>query len=300
MTHFDRDARRRFKSILMMSLTVGCLAVALIPLGSILYTVAVQGAAVLNGSFFTNIQPVPCSPVQGVTCDQGGVANDIVGTLLLLALSCLIAMPLGILTGIYLAEYGRGPLVRGVRFFADVMTGLPTIIIGMFILSSLLIISPGRVYSLLAGSLALAVLMFPFVARTTEESLRLVPNSLREAALALGLPRYRVTGRVVLSAAREGVITGVILAMARAGGETAPLIMTAFGNQYMSFRLDKPIGAMSLFIYRSAASPYSNLNALAWGTALVLVILMLGLSIAVRVLLRLRFRERRIRACRAR
>ena len=280
----------------MMSLTVGCLAVALIPLGSILYTVAVQGVAVLNAPFFTNVQPVPCSPIQGVTCDQGGIANAIVGTLLLLALSCLIAMPLGILTGIYLAEYGRGPMVRGVRFLADVMTGLPSIIMGMFIASSFLIVSPGRVFSLLAGSLALAVLMLPFVARTTEEALRLVPNSLREAALALGLRRYRVTGRVVLSSARDGVITGAILAMARAGGETAPLIMTAFGNQYMSTSLDKPVQAMSLLIYRLAASPYSNWNALAWGTALVLVIMMLGLSIAVRILLRRRFRERRIGA----
>ena len=296
MTRFDRDARRRFKNIAMMSLTVACLAVALIPLGSILYSVAVQGASVINVSFFTNVQPAPCSPSPLAACSQGGVANAIVGTLLLLLISCLIAIPLGILTGIYLAEYGRGPLAQAVRFLADVMTGLPTIVMGLFIFSSFLIISPGRVYSLLAGSLALAVLMLPFVARTTEEALRLVPNSLREAALALGLPRYRVTARVVLSSAREGVITGAILAISRAGGETAPLIMTAFGNPFMSTRLDQPTQAMSLLIYRLAASPYANWNALAWGTALILVLLMLGLSIAVRVLLRRRFRERRIGA----
>ena len=187
-------------------------------------------------------------------------------------------------------------MVRGVRFFADVMTGLPSVIMGMFIYSSFLIISPGRVFSLLAGSLALAVLMLPFVARTTEESLRLVPNSLREAALALGLPRFRVTGRVVLSSARDGVITGAILAMARAGGETAPLIMTAGGNPFMATGLDQHVQSMSLLIYRFAASPYANWNALAWGTALILVFMMLGLSIAVRVLLRRRFRERRIGA----
>jgi phosphate transport system permease protein len=219
-----------------------------------------------------------------------------VGTLLLLAYSCLISIPLGILVGIYLAEYGKGPLAFAVRFLADVMTGLPSIIFGMFIFSSFLIIRPGRVFSLLAGTLALAVLVLPFVARTTEEALRLVPTSLREAALALGVPRYRVTGRVVLSSAREGVITGAILAMARIGGETAPLIMTAFGNTFGSTSLDQPVGAMSLIIFYNAASPYANWNALAWGAALVLVLMMLGLSIAVRVLLRRRFRERRIAA----
>lgn len=293
---FDRDARRRFKNLLMMGLTVACIAIALIPLGSILYSVAVQGASVINVAFFVNVQPAPCSPSPLEACSQGGIANAIVGTLLLLALSCFIAIPLGILTGIYLAEYGRGTMARGVRFFADVMTGLPSIIMGMFIYSSFLIVSPGRVYSGLAGGLALAVLILPFVARTTEEALRLVPNSLREAALALGLPRYRVTGRVVLSSARDGVITGAILSMARAGGETAPLIMTAFGNPFMATSLDQPTQSMSLLIFHFAASPYANWNALAWGTALILVLLMLGLSILVRVLLRRRFRERRIGA----
>ncbi len=291
---FDRDARRRVKNLAMLSLTVVCVGLALIPLGSILYTVAVQGASVVNASFFTNVQPVPCSPSPLAACTQGGIENALVGTLLLLALSCLIAIPLGILTGIHLAEYGRGPLADGIRFLADVMTGLPTIIMGMFIYSAFLILSPGRVYSLLAGSLALAVLMLPFVARTTEEALRLVPTSLREAGLALGLPRSRVTGRIVLSSARDGVITGAILAMSRAGGETAPLIMTAFGSPFLSTRLDQPVQAMSLLIYKFAASPYANWNALAWGAALILVIMMLGLSIAVRLLLRRRFRERRI------
>jgi phosphate transport system permease protein len=293
---FDRDARRRIKNLVMMGLTVACVAFALVPLGSILYSVAVQGASVINVQFFTETQPVPCSPNPLTSCTQGGIMQAFVGTLLLLAYSCLISIPLGILVGIYLAEYGKGPLAFAVRFLADVMTGLPSIIFGMFIFSSFLIIRPGRVFSLLAGTLALAVLVLPFVARTTEEALRLVPTSLREAALALGVPRYRVTGRVVLSSAREGVITGAILAMARIGGETAPLIMTAFGNTFGSTSLDQPVGAMSLIIFYNAASPYANWNALAWGAALVLVLMMLGLSIAVRVLLRRRFRERRIAA----
>lgn len=296
MSPFTRDSWRRTKNVIMMSLTVACIALALIPLGSILYSVAAQGASVINGQFFTATQPIPCSPNPLTTCTQGGIAQAIIGTLLLLALSCLIAIPLGILAGIYLAEYGKGPLVFAVRFLADVMTGLPSIIFGMFIFSSFLLVRPGRVFSLLGGTLALAVLVLPFVARTTEEALRLVPNSLREAALALGVPKFRVTGRVVLNSAREAVITGAILAMARIGGETAPLIMTGFGNIYISTSLDQPVGAMSLLIFYNAASPYANWNALAWGTALLLVLMMLGLSIAVRVLLRRRFRERRIAA----
>lgn len=293
---FDRDSRRRIKNIVMMSLTVVCIGLALIPLGSILYSVTVQGASVINVEFFTAVQPSPCTSSPSTTCPQGGIAHAIVGTLLLLAVSCLIAIPLGILVGVYLAEYGKGPLVVAVRFLADVMTGFPSIVMGMFIYAGFQLISPEIVFSALAGALALAVLVLPFVARTTEEALRLVPNSLREAALALGVPKYRVTGRVVLSSAREGVITGAILAMGRVGGETAPLIMTAFGNVFMSTRLDQPIDAMSLLIFNFASSPYSNWNALAWGAALVLALMMLGLSIAVRMLLRRRFRERRIGA----
>lgn len=293
---FDRDSRRRVKNLIMMGLTVVCVGLALVPLGSILYSVAVRGASVLNVDFFTQTQPAPCSPNPITACTQGGIANAIVGTLLLLSLSCLIAIPLGVLTGVYLAEYGKGPLAFGVRFFADVMTGLPSIVFGMFIYAGFLLVLPGKVFSALAGVLALAVLVLPFVARTTEESLRLVPNSLREAALALGVPKHRVTGRVVLTSARDGVVTGAILAMGRVGGETAPLIMTAFGNLYMSTQLDKPVESLSLLIFYNAASPYANWNALAWGAALVLALMMLGLSIAVRVFLRRRFRERRIGA----
>lgn len=292
----NRESWRRAKNMALMSLTVFCVVLALVPLGSILFSVASQGASVINVEFFTTTQPVPCSPNPLTTCTQGGILQAIVGTMLLLALSCLIAIPLGILAGIYLAEYGKGPLVIGVRFLADVMTGLPSIVFGMFIYAAFLLLFPGRVFSLLAGTLALAVLVLPFVARTTEEALRLVPNSLREAALALGVPKYRVTGRVVLSSAREGVVTGAILAMARIGGETAPGIMTWFGNIYVSTSLDQPIGSMSLLIFYNAASPYANWNALAWGAALILVLMMLGLSIAVRILLRRRFRERRIGA----
>lgn len=289
-----RDARRRIKNLIMMGLTILCVGLALIPLGSILYSVVVQGSSVVNVEFFTSTQPTPCSPNPLTTCTQGGIAHALVGTLMLLALSCLIAIPLGILAGIYLAEYGKGPLAFGVRFFADVMTGLPSIVFGMFIYAGFQIVLSGIVFSALAGALALAVLILPFVARTTEEALRLVPDNLREAALALGLPKHRVTGRVVLSSAREGVVTGAILAMGRVGGETAPLIMTAFGNIYMSTQIDRPIETMSLLIFYNAGSVYANWNALAWGAALILALMMLGLSLAVRILLRRRFRERRI------
>ncbi len=293
---FHRASWRRTKNAIMMGLTVACLLLALVPLGSILLSVASQGGSVINVEFFTATQPTPCSPNPITACSQGGILQAIVGTLLLLAYSCLIAIPLGILVGIYLAEYGKGPLALAVRFLADVMTGLPSIVFGMFIYAGFLLAFPGRVFSLLAGTLALAVLVLPFVARTTEEALRLVPNGLREAALALGVPKYRVTARVVLSSAREGVVTGAILAMARIGGETAPGIMTWFGNIYVSTSLDRPIASLSLLIFYNAASPYANWNALAWGAALILVLMMLGLSIAVRVLLRRRFGERRIEA----
>lgn len=280
----------------MTLLFILCILIALFPLGSILYSVVLQGASVINAEFFTGSQPIPCSPNPYTSCEQGGIANALVGTLIILALSCMIAIPLGILVGIYLAEYGKGPFVIAVRFFTDVMTGVPSIVFGMFIYAGFTLAFPGRAFSAIAGVLALTVLVLPWVARMTEEALRLVPNSLREAALALGLPKYRVTTRVVLSAARDGVITGAVLAMARVGGETAPLIMTAFGNSYLSTRLDQPMEAMSLLVWQFATTPYANWNALAWGAALILVLMMLGLSIAVRLLLRRRFHARRIPA----
>lgn len=296
MIRFNRDVRRRLKDRIMAVLALVCIILALIPLGSILATVLARGAGVINAEFFTDVQPVPCSPGSSIGCQQGGIGNAIVGTLLLLALSSAIAIPLGLLAGIYLAEYGRGPLATGIRFFADVMTGLPSIVFGLFIFAAFQLAFPGLVFSALAGALALAFLVVPWVARTSEEALRLVPGSLREAALALGVPKYKVTGRVVLSTAREGIATGALLAMARVGGETAPLIMTAFGNAFYSTRLDQPIETMSLVIFNFGTTPYANWNALAWGAALLLVLMMLGLSVAARFFLRHRFRERRIRA----
>ena len=295
MIRFGRDVRRRLKDRVMAVLALACVALALVPLGSIVYTVVVRGASVVNPEFFTQIQPIPCSPGANLTCTQGGIGNAIVGTFLLLGLSSAIAIPLGLLAGIYLAEYGKGPLVFAVRFFADVMTGLPSIVMGLFIFATFQIAFPGIVFSAIAGALALAVIIIPFVARTSEEALRLVPGSIREAALALGVPKYRVTVRVVLSSAREGIVTGALLAMARVGGETAPLLLTAGGNSFYSVRLDQPIAAMSLVIYNFATTPYANWNALAWGAALLLVVIMLGLSIAARFLLRHRFHEQRIR-----
>lgn len=293
---FDRDTRRRMKDRAMTLLFLICILIAIIPLGSILYSVTVQGVSVIDTEFFTTSQPIPCSPNPITTCTQGGIENAFVGTLILLALSCLIAIPLGILVGIYLAEYGKGILVLIVRFFTDIMTGVPSIVFGMFIYAAFSLAFPGHAFNAIAGVLALTILVMPWVARMTEEALRLVPNSLREAALALGVPKYKVTTRVVLSAAREGVLTGAVLGMARVGGETAPLIMTTFGNTFLSTRLDQPMAAMPLLVWNFATSPYANWQALAWGAALILVLMMLGLSIAIRLLLRRRFHERRIAA----
>ena len=272
---------------------LACVLIALVPLGSILYEVVVRGIGSVGPGFLTGTQPIPCTPGSGVPCAQGGVGNALEGTLILVALSSAIAMPVGLLAGVYLSEYGRGPLGTAVRFFADVMTGLPSIVVGLFVFGLFQIVLPGFVYSTVAGSLALAVIMIPVVARTSEEALRLVPNSVREAGLALGIPKHRVSLRIVASAARDGVLTGALLAVARAGGETAPLLMTAFGSFYFVQGLDKPVAALPLNVYQYGTTAYGNWVALAWGSALVLVLLMLGISVVARLLLHRRFRTRR-------
>ncbi len=296
MIRFDRDVRRRIKNWIVWGLALVSVVLALIPLGSIVFTVVARGASVINGEFFTEVQPIPCSPGPNVTCAQGGIGNAIVGTVILLGLSSGIAIPLGLLAGIFLAEYGRGPIAYGIRFVADVMTGLPSIVMGLFIFAAFQLAFPRIVFSAVAGALSLAVIIIPFVARTSEEALHLVPGSIREAGLALGVPKYKVTVRVVLNSAREGIVTGALLAMARVGGETAPLLLTALGNSGYSSDLTQPIQAMPLVIFNFATNPYANWNALAWGAALLLVLMMLGLSVAARFFLRHRFHEQRIRA----
>ncbi|HKV90352.1 MAG TPA: phosphate ABC transporter permease PstA, partial [Thermoplasmata archaeon] len=225
--------RRRIKSAALLGLCAVAVLVTLLPLGSILYECLVNGAGAITPAFFLENPPAPCNPAPGAPCPVGGVQDAILGTLLLVAVASLIALPVGILAGVYLSEFRDRPFARPARFLADVMTGIPSIVIGVFVVGIFLFaaqegwISSFSVISGFTGAVALAVIMIPVVARTCEEALALVPTSIREASLALGIPRHRTILRIVLSAARGGVITGALLAVARAGGETAPLLLTA-------------------------------------------------------------------------
>ncbi len=280
---FDFEGRRRIKDRAASIAALGCVIMAVIPLGSILFEATVRGFQALTPSFIT------------LDTGNGGIGNAIQGTLILVALASAIAMPVGVLAGVYMSEYGHNRVGRGVRFFTEVMTQIPSIVVGIFAFSLLLelgvlgVVSPRLVFSTASGTVALATIMIPFVARTSDEALKMVPVSTREAALALGIPRYRVILRIVLASARGGLLTGALLAVARAGGETAPLIMTAFGSPYGFAGLDQPVESMPHTIYVYGLSPYLAENQAAWGASLVLVLMMLGISIASRLVLRSRF-----------
>ena len=280
---FDRGARRLWKNHMITVAAFACIVIALVPLGSILLEAAARGLRALSPSFFAN------------DTRDGGIKNAIEGTLILIGLAGAISLPVGLLTGIYMSEYGHNRLGSALRFFTDVMTQIPSIVVGIFAYSLFLelgavgVIDPRLVFSTLSGAIALATIMVPIVARTSEEALKLVPTSTREAALALGIPKYRVTLRVVLSSASGGLVTGALLAVARAAGETAPLIMTAFGSNFGFAGLDQPTEALPYTIYKFALSPYTGQNETAWGAALILVLLMLTISVVSRVLFRRRF-----------
>ena len=261
---------------------LGCVvatAVAVVPLLSVLGYVVREGAGGLDLAFLTGL-PKPVGEA------GGGMGNAIVGTLTLLGMACLIGLPVGILAGVYLAEFGDRRLGKLVRFSADVMTGVPSIVVGLFVYA-LLVLSMRR-FSAFAGSVALAILMLPTVARTTEELLRLVPGTLREAALALGVPQWRATLKVVLRSAAPGVATGAMLALARAAGETAPLLFTAFNSRFWPQAVDQPIASLPVQIFTYAVAPYADWHRQAWAAALVLVAMVLVLNLAARLLTRQR------------
>jgi phosphate transport system permease protein len=269
--------RRKAVDVLMRGGCVAATLLALVPLGSVLFWVGSRGAAGLGLAFFTEL-PAPVGEL------GGGMGNALAGTLLLVGLACLVGIPCGVLAGVYLAEFGEGRFARVVRFSADVLSGVPSITVGVFVYT--LVVLSMRRFSALAGGIALGILMLPTVTRTTEELLRLVPGSLREAALALGVPKWRAITRVVLRTAAPGIATGVMLAVARVAGETAPLLFTAFGNRFWSFTLDRPIGSLPVQIYTYAVSPYEDWHQQAWTAALVLVLLVLVLNIGARLLVR--------------
>jgi phosphate transport system permease protein len=273
------DQIRRTTSATMTSLTALCTVAAIGILLIILAYIAMQGIGALNLTFLLN-DPRPVG-------EGGGIRNAILGTVMLLALSSVIGMPLGIAVGIYLSEFGGGRFGSVVRFLVDTLTGIPSIVTGVFVYT--IVVVPLKHFSALAGGVALALIMIPIVARTTEEMIKLVPHSLREGALALGAPQWRVTLGVVVPAAASGIATGAMLAIARISGETAPLLFTAFGSRFFSYYLDQPIASLTVQIYNYAISPYDEWHAQAWAATLVLMTLILSINIAVRFLTRKRF-----------
>ena len=274
-----RRLRRRIVSGAMTALVAVLSFVAVLALVLILGYLVSKGASSLDWSFFVK-NPVPAGQA------GGGVANAIVGTVIIVGLATLIGLPIGIGTGLYLAEYGSGRLGWVVRFVADVLNGTPSIVVGIFAWTWL--VKPMGHFSALAGSVALAVLMVPMLARTTEEMVRLVPHSLREAALALGYPRWRTSLRVIARTALAGIVTGCLVGIARVAGETAPLLFTALGNLNFSTSVLQPMQTLSLQIYVYATGPFDEWHRLAWAAALVLMGLVLLLSLAARWAIRQR------------
>jgi phosphate transport system permease protein len=271
---------RRGFSNLMVGLMIGAVLVALLPLVFILLDLVLKGAGSLSLEFFTRT-PAPAGE------SGGGVAHAIVGTLLIVGTASLIGLPLGIAAGIYCAEYPASRLTAITRFVADVLNGTPSIVVGVFAWAW--IVATQRHFSALAGSAALAMLTIPMVLRTTEEMIKLVPNSLREAALALGYPRWRTSLGIVVRTTLPGIVTGSLLAVARVAGETAPLLFTALGSQYLSFDLNQPMAALPLTVFTYATGPYEEWHRYAWAAALVLILVVFVLSLGARLATRRRF-----------
>ena len=268
--------RRRLTNVAMLGLVGIATLAAIVCLLAVLGYVVLQGASALSPAFFTQTPRPVGEP-------GGGMANAIVGTLILVALAAGLGLPLGIGAGVYLAEYGQtSRLAALIRFTADVLTGIPSITIGLFAYT--LLVLPMRQFSAVAGGMALAIIMLPTVTRTTEEMLRLVPDSLCEAGLALGVPRWKTIARIALPTALGGILTGALLAVARVAGETAPLLFTSFGNRFWNLDPTQPTAALPLQIFTYAIAPYEDWHRQAWAGALVLVGLVLALSTAARVL----------------
>jgi phosphate transport system permease protein len=267
--------RRKIADKLALVLSLLAVVVGLSALLWILWTLFSNGLAALNLNFFTQSTPAPGT-------EGGGMANAIVGSLLMVGLATLISTPVGILAGIYLAEYGdRSKFASTTRFVLDVMLSAPSIVVGLFVYA--LAVATLRHFSGWAGTLALALIAVPVIVRTTENMLRLVPGSLREAAFALGAPRWKVAIVVTLRAVRGGVVTGVLLALARITGETAPLLFTALNNQFFSLNMSGPMANLPVVIYNFAMSPYENWQSLAWGGAALIALVVLAINIAARV-----------------
>lgn len=270
-------SRRKLISSVFVAFCAVSVLIALVPLAFVLFFVVSQGIQALNPGFFTQLP-------QPVGEPGGGMANAIVGTLILTGLGALMAVPIGIMSGVYMSEYGGTRFSSAVRFAADTLNGVPSIVIGVFAYG--IAVLPFRQFSALAGGVALGVMMIPIIARTTEELLLLVPSTMREGALALGATRARAVFTVVLPAALPGIITGIVLALARIAGETAPLLFTSFNNRFFSTSLTQPISSLTVQVYAYAISPYEDWHRQAWAGALVLVAIVLCCSLLARLMTR--------------
>jgi len=268
---------RKIKNALAVGIAFGSALLVITPLGLVFFYLLINGIGSVNWDFFTKL-PAP------VGVFGGGMANAIAGTLELLALAGVIGIPVGVLGGVYLAEYGSARLNSFLRFLADVLNGIPSITWGVVVYG--LVVLRFKGFSAYAGGLALALIMIPLILRTTEEVILLVPNGYREAALALGVSRWKTIVHIVMKTASRGIITGILLALARVGGETAPLLFTAFGNRFWNHSLSQPIAALPLQIFTYAISPYDDWHRQAWAGALVLVTGVFCVNILVRILTR--------------
>src|SRR5256884_7489075 len=273
---------RYWKDAFMQALACGCALLVVAPLGLVFYHLLESGIGAINWDFFTKL-PKPVGET------GGGMANAIVGTFELLGLAACIGVPVGVLGGVFLSEYGALKLNRWIRFGADVLNGVPSIIWGMVVYA--LVVVPMKGFSAWAGGVVLGMMMIPLIMRTTEEVLLLVPDGYREAALALGIAQWRTIAQIVVRTALKGIVTGVLLAVARVAGEAAPLIFTALGNRFWNHNFSDPIAALPLQIFSYAISPYEDWHRQAWAGALVLLLLITAINVSVRVLARDRFQQ---------
>ena len=276
--HFRYNVGRRLViDKIVKGIVFGCVIIAIIPLGSILVEVFTNGSAALSIEFLTQIPGAVGSK------DAGGIGPAIQGTIVLIGMSSLIGVPVGVMGGIFLSEYGENRYGRTVRFFNDVLAEFPTIVIGIFAFV-MIVLTLGN-FSVWAGTFALSIIMLPIITRTTEESLKLVPITYREAGFALGIKRWAIITKIILSQAKNGLVTGILLAVARVAGETAPLIFTILGSSQFISGFDGPIDALPLRIWRLSSLPYDSSVAQGWGAALVLILMVLSINIGVRYFL---------------
>jgi phosphate transport system permease protein len=278
----NRNFWRRFRSTAALSVIYALTGLALVPLGLVLWYTIVKGLpAASHLEFYFNVE-------RPVGIPGAGISHAIVGTAMMVGMASLVAIPVGVISGVYLAEYGHGRWASWVRLASDVLVGAPSIALGLFAYAILVV--PLHHYSAISASAALSILMLPVVIRTTESAVGLIPSGLRESGLALGLPRWRVSLQLIVPAAAPGVITGALLAVARAAGETAPLLFTAFGNNLFKLDPTSAMSALPLIVFRDALTPYKELQDQAWGAALVLVTMVLVINLASRWVLRRQIR----------